>query len=212
MVIQYCIFCGSVAEYMIEDTNAPICSACKIIYEYGQGRPEATFVNITMEELNMATEIKYVKGDATKPIGEGLKIICHVCNDKNKWGAGFVLALSKKWKKPEADYRKWAKYNVYSCPFELGYVQMVRVENDIVVANMIGQHDIRTIDGVPPVRYEAIRECLQKVSHYAKENKASVHAPRFGAGLSGGKWELIEKIIESTLCENNIPVTVYDID
>jgi hypothetical protein len=25
--------------------------------------------------------IKYLKGDATGPQGDGLKIICHVCND-----------------------------------------------------------------------------------------------------------------------------------
>lgn len=28
------------------------------------------------------TEIKYIVGDATSPIGEGLKIIPHVCNDQ----------------------------------------------------------------------------------------------------------------------------------
>lgn len=40
--------------------------------------------------------IHYVTGDATEPIGEGEKIIAHICNDQGGWGAGFVLALSKK--------------------------------------------------------------------------------------------------------------------
>ena len=49
--------------------------------------------------------IQYVKGDATTPQGDGHKIIVHVCNDLGKWGKGFVLAISKRWKEPEATYR-----------------------------------------------------------------------------------------------------------
>ena len=41
--------------------------------------------------------INYVIGDATQPIGDGAKIIVHVCNDIGGWGRGFVLALTKKW-------------------------------------------------------------------------------------------------------------------
>ena len=159
----------------------------------------------------MATEIKYVKGDVTEPIGEGLKIICHVCNDVGGWGRGVVLAISKKWKTPEIQYRKWANGEINSIPFELGRIQLVKVAEDIIVANMIGQCDIRTINGIPPVRYNALRECLQKVSEYAKKNNASIHCPYLMASaLAGGKWEIVEKIIISTLCENDIPVTVYD--
>ena len=160
-------------------------------------------------------EIKYIKGDATEPIGEGKKIICHVCNDENKWGAGFVLALSKKWKEPESAYRLWSSRRL-DLPFKLGEVQFVEVEDDIMVANMIGQHGVGFHNGVPPIRYEAIRGCLQKVvglvKELAKENEVSVHCPRFGAGLAKGNWSTIEEIIKSTLCENDIQVTVYDFD
>ena len=48
--------------------------------------------------------INYVIGDATAPQGEGNKIICHICNDVGGWGAGFVMALSKKWKQPVEEY------------------------------------------------------------------------------------------------------------
>src|SRR5579871_1164020 len=85
-------------------------------------------------------EIRYTTGDATCPISEGNKIIAHVCNDIGGWGKGFVNALSAKWNEPEKKYRAWhrSKQN-----FELGQVQFVRVENNIWVANMIGQKDIR---------------------------------------------------------------------
>ena len=54
-------------------------------------------------------EILYIKGDATAPIGSGVKVITHICNDIGGWGKGFVLALSKKWKMPEEAYRQWYK-------------------------------------------------------------------------------------------------------
>lgn len=34
--------------------------------------------------------------------------------------------------------------------------------------------------------------------------------PRIGCGLAGGKWELIEPLIEETLLKNNIETIVYD--
>ena len=36
-------------------------------------------------------EIIYLIGDATRPRGEGKKILCHVVNNKSRWGKGFVL-------------------------------------------------------------------------------------------------------------------------
>ncbi len=51
--------------------------------------------------------INYVVGDATQPIGEGPKIIVHVCNDVGAWGCGFVLALSERWPVTEQRYRAW---------------------------------------------------------------------------------------------------------
>ena len=84
-------------------------------------------------------EILYIKGDATAPIGSGVKVITHICNDIGGWGKGFVLALSKKWKMPEEAYRQWYKSQE---EFTLGAVQFVNVENELYVANMIGQHGI----------------------------------------------------------------------
>lgn len=157
----------------------------------------------------MPKEIKYIKGDATAPQGEGRKFIIHCCNDIGAWGAGFVLALSKNWPEPERRYKKWKRNGR---GFKLGHIQVVRVEKDIYVINMIGQRDIKTKNGVPPIRYGSINKCLKKVAELAKEYKATVHAPRFGAGLAGGKWEKIEDLITEQLIDQDIKVTVYDID
>lgn len=55
------------------------------------------------------TVINYTTGDATAPTTQGNKIIVHICNDVGGWGKGFVLAISKKWKQPEQNYREWYK-------------------------------------------------------------------------------------------------------
>ena len=152
--------------------------------------------------------IQYTKGDATKPAGTGNKIIVHICNDIGKWGKGFVMAISKRWPAPEQQYRQWyqSKQN-----FAFGEVQFVQVEPDIWVANMIGQHKVtKDAKGVPPIRYDAVQECLNKVATYAKKINAAVHMPRIGCGLAGGTWDKIEPLIESALVSKGTSVAVYD--
>ena len=157
--------------------------------------------------------IHYVQGDATDPQVPGEKVIAHVCNDIGGWGRGFVLSLSRKWPKAEADYRNWFQGNdpldvtVPPYPlFALGSVGWVRVTDNIWVANMIAQHGVRPNEGISPIRYEALEECLKNVAAMG----ASVHMPRIGCGLAGGKWSDIEPIIERAM--PNTDVYVYDFD
>ncbi len=156
----------------------------------------------------MNNEIQFLKGDATNPVSEGNKIIVHVCNDIGGWGKGFVMAISKKWPNPEKEYRTWYKSQLN---FSLGEVQFIKVQEDIYVGNMIGQHKInKDENGNIPIRYTAIESCLEKVALYAKEINASVHMPRIGCGLAGGTWDKIEPIVLKTLSEKSINVFVYD--
>lgn len=75
---------------------------------------------------------------------------------------------------------------------------------------MVGQRGMKTGSKGPPVRYEAIDTCLQLVAQKALELSASVHMPRIGCGLAGGKWDKIEPLIEKNLCDAAIDVYVYD--
>jgi O-acetyl-ADP-ribose deacetylase (regulator of RNase III) len=151
--------------------------------------------------------ITYVRGDATNPLGPGNKIIVHCCNDQGGWGKGFVLALSRKWSAPEEAYRRWYRERD---GFGLGQVQLVQVEPVIWVANLIGQHGTRTGSKGPPIRYAALRDGLGKLADGALRLEASIHGPRLGCGLAGGKWEVVAPIIEETLCQAGLAVTVYD--
>jgi O-acetyl-ADP-ribose deacetylase (regulator of RNase III) len=157
----------------------------------------------------MATGIEYVRGDATTPLGKGPKVIAHVCNDLGGWGKGFVLAVSRRWSEPEAAYRRWHRERAGN-DFGLGAVQVVQVERLVWVANMVGQRGTRTGSKGVPVRYEAIDTALGALAGRAAELGASVHMPRIGCGLAGGRWERVEPLVVARLAGRGIPVTVYD--
>lgn len=156
----------------------------------------------------MEKHIIYLVGDATSPKTDGNKIIVHICNDIGAWGKGFVLAISKKWAAPEKLYRSWYKSGDN---FSLGQVQFAKVENNIWVANLIGQHKInKDENGNPPIRYEAVLLGLNKVGEFALSNNATVHMPRIGCGLAGGTWDKIEPLIIESLIAKGVEVYVYD--
>lgn len=136
-------------------------------------------------------------------------MIAHVCNDIGRWGRGFVLALSARWPEPKQAYCQWHRQRAYN-DFGLGAVQLVRVAPDLHVANMIGQRDIRSSAGLPPIRYDAVETCLASLADHVSAMGATVHMPRIGCGLGGGTWNKIEPIIHDQLCRRAIPVTIYD--
>lgn len=154
--------------------------------------------------------LTYLKGDVTEPItmyGKHRYII-HCCNDVGAWGSGVVLAISKKWPEPEQQYREWSKKKK---TFKLGQCQFVLVDKDITVVNMIGQHGIGMRSGTPPIRYGSILECLSTVRNTILVNgEGSVHCPKFGAGLAGGNWKIIEEFLQHDICKFGINVYVYE--
>ena len=155
--------------------------------------------------------LTYIKGDATMPLGTGNRIITHCCNDLGFWNAGFVKALSRRWPEPERAYRRWAAGNE-RLPFALGNVQFVKVEPGLCVANLIGQSGIATRHRTtPPIRYEAIQKGLTAVRVVALTHNASIHMPRMGARLAGGRWEQIAQIVQTELSDHGLQVTVYDL-
>lgn len=156
--------------------------------------------------------IRYLKGDATSPQAKGPKVIAHICNDRGGWGRGFVEAVSRRWPEPEAAYRRWHRERARN-DFALGAVQIVQVKPDTWVANMVGQHGTRPSRSAgPPIRYEAVRACLRRLAVEAADLGASVHMPRIGCGLAGGRWDRVEPLITAELTGHGVQVTVYDAD
>lgn len=157
--------------------------------------------------------ISYVTGDASRPQGSGNKIIAHIVNTQGGWGAGFVLAISKRWLGPEKHYRALKERN-------LGDIHLVKVEPDIWVANMVAQmgygrnnrnlHRTDEPNGRIPLRYDALETCLERLAEEALGLGASVHCPRIGCALGGGSWEKVAPLLETNLVNELVPVTVYD--
>ncbi|MFG3582483.1 macro domain-containing protein [Streptomyces sp. NPDC047990] len=157
------------------------------------------------------SEITYVRGDATVPSVDGVRLIAHVCNDIGGWGRGFVLALSRSWPEPEKAYRAWYRDRAHN-DFGLGAAQFVQVEPSLWVANLIGQRGVRSGGRGVPVRYEAIDTALGRLADRAAGLDASVHMPRIGCGLAGGTWARVEPLVSGRLVARGIAVTVYDHD
>lgn len=74
---------------------------------------------------------------------------------------------------------------------------------------MIAQKGVRTRDGVPPIRYDALKRCLEILAVEARKLQATVHLPRIGCGLAGGKWESVEPLIREAMPDTG--VFVYDL-
>lgn len=153
------------------------------------------------------SKITYIEGDATRPKGKGNKIIVHCCNAQGAMGAGVALALRQKWKQVYAHYADAIKAGL----LKLGDAQLVQVEHDTYVANLVGQNLYPSgPDGIPLV-YEALEKSLRMLSESKAAEGATIHMPRIGAGLAGGSWERIEKIIIETLVDKGFDITVYDL-
>lgn len=153
-------------------------------------------------------KISYVKGDATDPIYSKNRFIVHICNDLGLWGKGFVLALSRKWPGPEAAYRSLAASEL---PTILGEFQAVPVQPGLWVINLVAQKGIKSATNVRPIQYDILEKGMNEIADYASSMDASVHMPRIGCGLGGGKWTEIEPIIERTLIDRGLDVVVYSL-
>jgi hypothetical protein len=122
--------------------------------------------------------------------------------------------VSKRWCDPEAVYRRSFLHMVGAksdrTP-QLGDIQCVPVGPELDVVNMIAQRGYGTPEHPRVIDYPAVRTCLAAVVEHIAGKPASMHMPRIGCHLAGGKWEEIEPIIQDTLVRAGIEVTVYDL-
>jgi hypothetical protein len=133
------------------------------------------------------------------------------------WGSGFVVIVSKKWKQPEEQYRKWHTFEEYKIgeiiiPFKLGNIQPVPVDKYTMVVNMIAQHNTISITpGSKPIRYAALASCMTKAANVARKMNAEIHAPKFRfADWLGGNWDFIEELINEIWID--FDVFVYEFE
>lgn len=171
-----------------------------------------------------------IKGDATQPEQPGPNFIVHVCNNIGAWGAGFVMAISRRWSEPQRIFEL-----VHP---QLGDIQIVPVhvtsetvdglQFSVSVVNMVAQHGIGRfgggtdgtekhpyaghedlIDRDHPLQYAVLEHCLEKVYDHVRMVRGSVHMPRIGCGLAGGSWDRVDAILHKMPLKR-VPTFVYD--
>ena len=75
-------------------------------------------------EPKLRPEPKVLKGNATELRGSDKKILAFVVNDKTpRWGAGFALAVRKKWSEVQTEFVEWVERNPDL--FKLGHVHQI---------------------------------------------------------------------------------------
>ena len=78
------------------------------------------------------------------------------------------------------------------------------------VASVIGAQHAGESDK-PRIRYSALRDGLRTVAIAGRIRHMSIHMPRIGTGQAGGSWEIISDIIQESLVDQGLHVTVYDL-
>lgn len=143
--------------------------------------------------------MKYVEGDLFEGVNDETPntIIAHVCNDKKRWGSGFVIPLAQAYPNSREAYMALSSG-------VLGHTQFVSVAENVKVANMIAQ----TLGGSRPLFYNHLARCMDRVADEC-EGGWRIACPLFGSKLAGGDWNFVEKLIEDCWTRQGIDVTVH---
>jgi len=130
-------------------------------------------------------------------------------NDKTpNWGAGFGLAVRKKWPRVQSAFQEWAASQAEA--LRLGNVYHTQVDQHTTVFQMVCQHGYGP-SPTPRLRYAALKKCLEQLADFASGPAGSIHMPRIGAGYGGASWGLIQQLIDEVLCARGLHVTIYDL-
>lgn len=161
-------------------------------------------------------QIHYRVGDAAKPISllseDERKVIMHVVNNIGVFGAGFALNLGNQYPQTKNDYLQYGDYFNY----DLGS-NIYSFCGGICVAHLIAQDGVINYNNPHPLKYYALADCFRTLyldlndSNQASATNITLHAPRLGCGLAGGKWEKVAEIIQETLVDEGIDVVIYDL-
>ena len=85
---------------------------------------------------------------------------------------------------------------------QLGKVQIISVSNSLEVVNILGQLEYGR-DGQRYTSYDALNDAFHRLSIVYNE-RTSFHFPMLGCGLGGGKWPIVQAIIEQHLSKHDL--------
>jgi O-acetyl-ADP-ribose deacetylase (regulator of RNase III) len=156
--------------------------------------------------------MKFVKGDL---LDAPERYIGHGCNAQGVMGSGVALAIKNKHPNAYLEYvraiKSWNEQDIAP----LGKFVAAR-SNDKVILNLITQQFFGR-DGQRYVNYSAIKKSLLRairfIDSYGPLNQErKIAIPKIGAGLGGGDWEEIVKILTEFENDYNFEFVVYSLE
>jgi len=142
--------------------------------------------------------MKTVEGDLVNMALKGkFDVIVHGCNCFHTMGAGIARQIAKEF--PEAFVAD--KQTPFGSILKLGTYSSVAVENEVggkfIIINAYTQFDLASLCDPHPLSYDAVTAVFPQIAHDFPT--ARIGYPAIGAGLAGGDWERISKIIDTAL-------------
>lgn len=136
-------------------------------------------------------------------------IIAHGCNAAGGFASGVAGQVAHLFPNVKRAYHDKHK----SDGLRLGDIQVVAVNNGPptlqYIVNMITQEKYGRETGVTYVSYPAIELGMTTLLRFAEGAELSVAIPRIGAGLGGGKWDKILKIIRDVVSQYNVELEIW---
>jgi O-acetyl-ADP-ribose deacetylase (regulator of RNase III) len=146
--------------------------------------------------------IRYIDGDLVRD-AEKFDVIGHCCNCFNTMGAGIAPQIKHKF--PEA-YAVDCE-TIKGDENKLGTISYTENSTPIVV-NLYGQYDYTgRRSGKMDLDYDALRSALKAMKE--KFSGKTFGMPMIGAGLAGGDWNVIEKIIQEEMIGEYVTIVRY---
>jgi O-acetyl-ADP-ribose deacetylase (regulator of RNase III) len=156
-----------------------------------------------------------INGDLIKLTKLGhFDVILHGCNCFNTQRSGLAPQMVKHFRtnefrmeggKYKGDINKLGTIDYMAFTQPVGTNEFDFSEMDLTVVNAYTQYSFGT--DRQHLDYDALRLCLRKVNHIFKGKKVGL--PLLGAGLAGGDWTLIKKIIQEELTDVVATVVIY---
>lgn len=146
--------------------------------------------------------MKYAKGNLVKDIAQ-FDVVLHSCNCFHTMGAGVARQLREAY--PEvylADYHS----TKYADRGKMGTYSKADIGGTVVL-NCYAQYDYDATK--KPFDYDAFRKVLVNVKREYSGKKIGM--PMIGAGLAGGDWKEISKIIREELDGEDVTVVCLEL-
>lgn len=167
---------------------------------------------------------KEIEGDLIELAKQGMfDVITHGCNCLSNMGAGIAPQMAKAFGVDKFEMETWGPtIEKLGC---IDYETLVLGENaiwllseyknnrnepELTVVNSYTQfrYGKNHADGsIKPLDYEALTLCMRKINHQFRGKHIGL--PKIGAGLAGGDWNRIKRIIQEELIDCTVTVVIY---